>query len=160
LFAFVLVCGGVLLIPRKEKIPGRFHLPYINGRYVFPVIVAAAFIIAHSLSDAYFSNMFNFDYSSNEDYVSGKASFMDVATPNISLIIFWLVAIILAMLAFVKQYSLIPLMGVITCLYLLTGMTKSNWTWFIAWLVLGVIFYLMYGYRKSHLANTSSTEGS
>src|SRR5689334_6920687 len=29
LFAFVLVCGGVLLIPRKEKIPGRFNIPYI-----------------------------------------------------------------------------------------------------------------------------------
>jgi hypothetical protein len=85
---------------------------------------------------------------------------MDVATPNISLIIFWLIAIILAILAFVKQYSLIPLMGVITCLYLLTGMTKSNWAWFIAWLVLGVIFYLMYGYRKSHLANVKSVEGS
>jgi amino acid transporter len=27
LFAFVLVCGGVLLLPRKFKEPGKFHLP-------------------------------------------------------------------------------------------------------------------------------------
>src|SRR5215213_6114046 len=32
LFAFVLVCGGVLLIPAKEKQAGKFHLPYINGK--------------------------------------------------------------------------------------------------------------------------------
>ena len=42
LFAFVLVCGGVLLIPRKEKIPGRFTIPYINGQFIFPLIIALA----------------------------------------------------------------------------------------------------------------------
>ncbi|MBC7867595.1 MAG: amino acid permease [Gloeobacteraceae cyanobacterium ES-bin-316] len=152
LFAFVLVCGGVLLIPRKEKVPGRFHLPYINGQFIFPVIVIAAIATATVLSKTYFTNIFNFDFSSNEDYIAGKKTFMDLATPNISLILFWLIAISLAVLAFVKKYSLIPLMGVITCLYLLTGMSKSNWLWFIGWLVLGMIFYFMYGYRKSKLA--------
>jgi len=43
-------------------------------------------------------------------------------------------------------------MGLITCLYLLTGMTKSNWSWFLSWLVLGVIFYFLYGHKKSKLA--------
>ena len=33
LFAFVLVCGGVLVLPLKKKIPGRFHLPYFNGKF-------------------------------------------------------------------------------------------------------------------------------
>ena len=36
LFAFVLVCGGVLLIPRAEKQPWRFTMPFINGKYLFP----------------------------------------------------------------------------------------------------------------------------
>ena len=152
LFAFVLVCGGVLLIPRKEKIEGRFHLPYINGRYIFPAIVIGAMLLAYSLSNTYFNNMFNFDFSGNEDYVRNKKTFMDVAIPNISLILFWLIGIILAIGAFIKRWSLIPLMGVITCLYLLTGMSKSNWVWFIGWLILGVVFYFLYGYRKSHLA--------
>ncbi|MEO6583405.1 MAG: amino acid permease [Ferruginibacter sp.] len=152
LFAFVLVCGGVLLIPRKEKISGRFHLPYINGQYIFPLIVLAAMAVAYSLSNTYFKDMFNFDFSSNDDFATGKKTFMDVALPNLSLIIFWLIAIVLAVLAFLKKWSLIPLMGVITCLYLLTGMSKSNWVWFIGWLLLGVVFYFMYGYRKSKLA--------
>ena len=156
LFAFVLVCGGVLLIPAKEKLHGRFHLPYVNGQFIFPAIVVGAIILAVSLSKTYFADMFSFNFSNEEDYVSGKKTFMDMATPNISLIIFWIIALALAVLAFIKKYSLIPLMGVITCMYLLTGMSKSNWVWFIGWLVLGVVFYFMYGYKKSKLAPKQS----
>lgn len=153
LFAFVLVCGGVLLIPRKEKIGGRFHLPYINGQFIFPLIVIGAIIMAWSLSKTYFSGLFNFDYSADPDYAAGKKTFMDMAITNISLIVFWISAILLAVFAFIKKYSLIPLMGVITCMYLLTGMSKSNWVWFIAWLAIGIIIYFLYGYRKSKLAS-------
>lgn len=156
LFAFVLVCGGVLLIPRREKEPGKFHIPYIDGKFIFPLIVAAAIIMAQTLSKTYFADIFNFDFSGNEDYVSGKISYMDAATPNISLIIFWLSAIVLAIAAFIKKYSLIPLMGLITCMYLLTGMTKSNWAWFLAWLAIGLIIYFLYGYKKSRLATQSA----
>ncbi|HRD42663.1 MAG TPA: amino acid permease [Ferruginibacter sp.] len=151
LFAFVLVCGGVLLIPRKEKIGGRFHLPYINAQFIFPLIVLGAILIAHAISKTYFTDMFHFDFSANAEYAAGKKTFMDLATPNISLIIFWISAVLLAFMAFIKKYSLIPLMGVITCMYLLTGMSKSNWQWFIGWLLLGVIFYFFYGYRNSKL---------
>ncbi len=153
LFAFVLVCGGVLLIPRKEKQPGKFHLPYINGQFIFPLIVIGALFLARALSATYFTDMFNFDFSSNADYTGGKASFMDVATPNISLIVFWVSALLLSVLAFLKKYSLIPLMGLITCMYLLTGMTKSNWAWFLGWLAIGLVIYFLYGYKKSKLAS-------
>jgi len=156
LFAFVLVCGGVLLIPARQKEPGRFHIPYVNGQFIFPLIVIAAIITAQLLSKNYFAGLFNFDFSGNEDYVNNKISFMDAATPNISLIIFWLSAIILSVFAFIKKFSLIPLMGLITCLYLLTGMTKSNWAWFLSWLLIGVIFYFLYGYKKSKLALASA----
>ena len=152
LFAFLLVCGGVLLIPRKEKIAGRFHLPYVNGKIIFPIIVLGSLIVAYLLSHTYFTDMFNFDFSGNEDYAAGKISFMDAATPNISLIVFWLFAIVLAAFSFVRNFSLIPLMGVYTCGYLLTGMSMSNWLWFISWLILGLIIYLLYGHKKSKLA--------
>jgi amino acid transporter len=152
LFAFVLVCGGVLLIPPRKKEPGRFHIPYINARFIFPLIVIGAIVTAQLLSKKYFADLFNFDFSNNEDYVNNKISFMDAATPNISLVIFWLSAIALSVFAFIKKFSLIPLMGLITCLYLLTGMTKSNWAWFLSWLLLGIIFYFLYGYKKSKLA--------
>jgi basic amino acid/polyamine antiporter, APA family len=153
LFAFVLVCGGVLLIPRREKEAGRFHIPFINGQFVFPIIVLASMIGAAVLYKNYFSDMFNFDFSKNEDFIKGKISFMDAATPNISLIIFWISAVLLSVAAFIKKYSLIPLMGLITCMYLLTGMTKSNWAWFLSWLGIGLVIYFLYGYKKSKLAN-------
>ena len=152
LFAFVLVCGGVLLIPPKEKQHGRFHLPYINGQIFFPLIVVGALACIAIFSKKYFSSLFSFDFSGNQDYVNGKISFMDAATPNISLIIFWITALIISAFTLVKKYSLIPLMGLITCLYLLTGMTKSNWLWFLSWLLIGLVVYFLYGYRKSKLA--------
>lgn len=152
LFAFVLVCGGVLLIPRKEKTPGRFSLPYINGQFIFPLIVVGFFLLFALTNKNYVKELFDFDFSGNEDFIAGKATFMDLATPQISLIIFWLICLILAVLTLLRNYSLIPLMGVATCLYLLTGMTKSNWIWFLSWLALGLIVYFLYGYKKSKLA--------
>jgi hypothetical protein len=138
LFAFVLVCGGVLLIPIKEKMPGKFNMPYINSKILFPFIVAAAMITAHFAADNYFSQLF--------DITEENASF------NISSIIFWCIMIMLAITAFFKNWSLIPLLGLSTCMYLLTGMTGENWAWFGSWLALGLIIYFSYGYRKSKLA--------
>jgi len=152
LFAFVLVCGGVLLIPAKQKEHGKFNLPYVNGQFVFPLIIFGSMACLFAFTKNYFGSIFNFDFSSNTEYVEGKISFMDAALPNISIIIFWLVAIILSIAAFIKKYSLIPLMGLITCLYLLTGMTKSNWVWFLGWLAIGLVIYFLYGYKKSKLA--------
>ena len=152
LFAFVLVCGGVLLIPRKEKIPGRFTIPYINGQVIYPFIIAVAIILLIIYGGGYFRDAFNFNFSGSEDYKTGTSSFMDLATPKISIVVFWTVCIILSVLTVLKKYSLIPLMGVTTCLYLLTGMTKSNWAWFLGWLLLGLVIYFIYGYRNSKLA--------
>jgi amino acid transporter len=153
LFAFVLVCGGVLLIPRKEKVAGRFNMPYFNAQFIFPLLILASFVVLIVFAPGYFKDMFSFDFSGDPDLAANKVSFMDLATPKITLIIFWLSCIVLSILAFVKKYSLIPLMGVTTCLYLLTGMTKSNWAWFLGWLALGLVIYIFYGYRKSRLAN-------
>src|SRR4030095_9905074 len=65
LFAFVLVCGGVLLIPRKAKVAGRFSLPYINGQFIFPLIVIAAIVLITVYTKGYFSGMFNLDFSAD-----------------------------------------------------------------------------------------------
>jgi basic amino acid/polyamine antiporter, APA family len=141
LFAFVLVCGGVLLIPRKEKIAGKFNMPFVNGKYIFPLMVIAAIVIISVSNKNYFSDLFNIN--------------ADNASLNVSTIIFWIVIIILSIFSYIKSFSLIPLLGLTTCLYLLTGMTGENWAWFSSWLVLGLIVYFSYGYNKSKLALTS-----
>lgn len=137
LFAFVLVCGGVLLIPRKEKTPGKFNIPYINSKILFPIIIVAAFAMVFILDKQYFSNLFTITE--------------DNASYNISNIIFWCIMVILSVFAYIKNWSLIPLLGLSTCLYLLTGMTGTNWAWFGSWLVLGLLVYFSYGYKKSKL---------
>jgi basic amino acid/polyamine antiporter, APA family len=152
LFAFVLVCGGVLLIPRKEKTPGRFNMPYINAQLVYPALIVGTLVVLLLYWPRYYVDIFNFDFSDNEDYTNGTASFMDVAMPKISQVVFWVICLILSVITIIKKYSLIPLLGLTTCLYLLTGMTKNNWAWFLGWLALGLIIYFSYGYRKSKLA--------
>ena len=168
LFAFVLVCGGVLLIPKKEKQAGKFHLPYINGQFIFPLIIIAALVIILAFNHQYFQQLFHLSLTTEEaqgavagidqqktDLINNAINGAALAkeTINISTIIFWLICVVICILTFVKKYSLIPLLGLVTCLYLLTGMTAKNWAWFGSWLGLGLIVYFLYGYKKSHLAN-------
>ncbi|CAN5831094.1 amino acid permease [soil metagenome] len=140
LFAFVLVCGGVLLIPKKEKVAGKFNMPYVNSKYIFPLLVMSAIVIIKLANKDYFSALFNVTE--------------DNASLNVSTVILWIVLIILSILSYLKSFSLIPLLGLSCCLYLLTGMTGANWAWFGSWLALGLIFYFSYGYNKSKLAQT------
>ena len=87
LFAFALVAGGVLLLPRVAKQPGRFSLPYWNGQYAVPLIVAA-FIAAFNkrITDA----VVNISHDSYQE---------------ILFLVFVAVAIGLAILSFVKKFS-------------------------------------------------------
>ncbi len=140
LFAFVLVCGGVLTLPQRDKATkekGRFHLPYINGKFIVPAIILLTFILIFYFNPDFLSEQFN---------ISGEN-----AAKNIPMIVFLLICIFMAVLSFVKNLSLIPVLGLLSCCYLLTGMEASNWIWFSAWLGIGLVVYLCYGYRKSKL---------
>jgi basic amino acid/polyamine antiporter, APA family len=136
LFAFVLVCGGVLLLPRRTKEAGKFHLPYFSAQYIFPVLVLAAIAIITISFPTYFSDLFS-----------------EINTYNVSTILFWLCCLVLAVFAFLRRWSLLPLLGLVSCLYLLTGMTANNWLWFFIWFALGLLVYFMYGYKHSKLAS-------
>jgi APA family basic amino acid/polyamine antiporter len=141
LFAFVLVCGGVLLIPRRPKEAGKFNLPYVNSQFIFPVLVVIAVVLIHYLVPTYFATAL--------DFSEGK-----LAT-TIPLLLFFVLVVLLSVVTFVKKLSLIPLLGLISCCYLLTGMTISNWLWFGMWLFLGLIFYFSFGYKNSKLNQES-----
>jgi hypothetical protein len=67
------------------------------------------------------------------------------------MLIFFAVCIVMVVLSFVKEFSLIPVLGLVSCCYLLTGMAWSNWKWFFVWLVIGLIFYFSYGRKHSKL---------
>lgn len=152
LFAFVLVCGGVLLIPRKEKQEGKFHLPYINGKLIYPFIILGLFVLLSVTSERYFPELLNGDFSDHSGSANAGDYLFGTPVLKISTIIFWLFCLVLSVLTFMRKLSLIPLMGLTTCLYLLTGMSASNWKWFFIWFAIGLVFYFSYGYRKSKLA--------
>lgn len=67
------------------------------------------------------------------------------------MVVFIILCVVMAVLAFLKNLSLIPLLGLISCCYLLTGMAVSNWQWFGIWLVIGLVVYFLYGYKNSKL---------
>ena len=144
LFAFVLVCGGVLMLsPQSEaellerSTKGKFRIPYVNSKFIFPVIIAVATFLTIQFVPTFFSNIL--------DFSNGK-----MAT-NLPMLVFLLVCVVMSVLAIVKNLSLIPLLGLVSCCYLLTGMAVSNWMWFGVWLILGLIFYFIYGYKNSKL---------
>jgi len=147
LFAFVLVCGGVLMLSPQSAAEvaerkGKFRIPYINSKVIFPVmVISAAWIISY-----FFPHFF----TEACDYSTGKCA------TSIPMTVFIILCVVMAALAFLKNLSLIPLLGLVSCCYLLTGMAASNWMWFGTWLVIGLVFYFVYGYRKSRLASPSA----
>ena len=47
LFAFVVVCAGVLVLQNKKDIPrGKFKTPYVNGKYVMPLLLVGTIIFS------------------------------------------------------------------------------------------------------------------
>ncbi|RYY97062.1 MAG: amino acid permease [Chitinophagaceae bacterium] len=152
LFAFVLVCGGVLLLPRRQRVAGKFHLPYFNGGIVFPVLLAAALAFIIFRFPGYFSELLNGDFSDRSEAANAADYLFSTPAVKIATIIFWVSCFVLAGFAVVKKYSLIPLLGLVSCMYLLTGMSASNWKWFFIWFGIGLIVYFMYGFNKSKLS--------
>lgn len=138
IFAFVLVCGGVLLLPSKQKLKGRFHLPYINAKIIFPVLFLGGLTFFYFWQPEFFHNLMDW-----HDPTEGEF--------RISIFFFIIINLVLCVLAFVRNLSLIPLIGLSSCLYLLTGMSHNNWFWFILWFGIGMIIYFSYGYKNSKL---------
>lgn len=141
LFAFVLVCGGVLMLSpqseSEEPTKGKFRMPYINSKFIFPAIIALAITLLIVYVPNFFADAFDF----SEDKLA----------TNLPMIAFFILTIVMTVLAFVKNLSLIPLLGLVSCCYLLTGMAVSNWKWFGVWLVIGLVIYFCYGFRNSKL---------
>ena len=138
LFAFVLVCGGVVVLPRRTKTAGRFHLPHINSRWTAPVMLLVVIgIVAYGVP-SYFPGLLTID--------------VEHAAQQIPQLVFWPITVLVVVLAHLKNWSLIPVLGLLSCCYLLTGMAVSNWFWFAVWLVIGLVCYFAYGYRHSKLA--------
>lgn len=207
LFAFVLVCAGVLVLQNKPNIPrGKFKTPYVNAKYIMPVALilglvfsftynkdtAMAFInndkevnspstIVTSLSEnearVVYDHLLNLDtqkavtdsqdlehilshyhndiseyttlvdslpIADNLKYESG----FDLFKHKIPMWIFFISLIFLAIWSYRQNLSLIPLLGLICCLYMMAQLSVWNWIYFSIWLLVGLLIY--FGFSRKH----------
>ncbi len=135
LFAFVLVCFGVLVLPKiSPDIKAKaFRLPYINGQFIIPVLAAIfIFLSKERITEA-------FSQSGNEGY------------QEILFLVFIFILIIVSIFSFLKKYSIIPIIGAMCCLYLMIEIPPVSWLWFFIWMAIGLVFYASYGKKHSKL---------
>jgi amino acid transporter len=134
LFAFVLVCGGVLLLPRETKDPGRFSLPHVDGRWIVPLACLAM--------------LFAFRTRIAESWTHA----IDGSSQQAMFLIFILLSVTMSALTFLRRYSLIPVLGVLSCCYLMIEIPAKSWMVFFGWMAVGLTVYFGYGRQKSRLA--------
>lgn len=208
LFAFVLVCAGVLKLQTVPDAPrGKFRTPYMNAKYIMPLLIVLAGVLSYTYNKENVIRFFKndpvmvdastlignaekeellliknyvvendgagFDKASNdlESYLSnlppGNYELLvksldipqnkkfeegwNVFKHKIPLWIFMICSLVLSYYAFTKNLSLIPLLGLISCLYMMSELGISNWIGFGIWLLVGLVIYFLYSVRKSKL---------
>ena len=140
LFAFVLVSGGVLLLDRPDS--RRKYVPYVNSQYLVPVALILITILAH---------VFN-----GEGVVAFFSMSGDLPS-KVPLFIWMIFAALMAFWCFRHKLTLIPVLGVLTCSYLMTELGVTNWIRFALWLIAGLVVYFLYGYKHSKLGQPART---
>lgn len=209
LFAFVLVCAGVLRLQNDPSAPrGKFKTPYINSRYISPLLFITACILCWQLNTENMHDFFvarklasseeiltrldanslsslqqtakqkfaaSFEVSQDQGialeninslkhtdriallrtanlpdeqkYASGWMVFFR----NIPMWIFIFISLLLVIWSYTKNLSLIPVLGLVSCLYMMAEIELENWIGFAIWLILGLFIYFGYSYNNSKL---------
>ena len=150
LFAFVVVCAGVLFKDKEFKESGTRFVPYINSQFLLPVILAIVFGAIYYFNPTFISDAVTITPAEGETWFGAFSH-------KIPLIFFVIIALLLLILSLVKKLSLIPILGLLSCLYLMTELGVTNWMRFGIWLLVGIMIYVLYGYRNSKLHQREET---
>ena len=148
LFAFVVVCAGVLFKDAEFKESGTRFVPYINAQIFLPIILIAVVGIVYYFDPTFVGDFLTLTPAEGE-------SMLGAFSHKIPGILFLIVAAALLFFSLSKKLSLIPILGLLSCLYLMTELGITNWLRFGLWLLAGLVIYGLYGYRNSKL-NTRS----
>jgi APA family basic amino acid/polyamine antiporter len=207
LFAFVLVCAGVLVLQNRPDVQrGKFKIPYVNSKYIVPVALIAVIMLCFvkfktettdfitnktkindpvtfikSLSDTEIATVKN-EISASPVVLQGKQidaeAYLNSLTPvqydefmakssisfdkkyesgwglfkhKIPMWIFLFICLVITYYCVTKNLSLIPVLGLLSCLYMMCELGISNWIGFGIWLVVGLVVYFAYGFHNSKL---------
>ena len=210
LFAFVLVCAGVLVLQNRTDIPrGKFKTPYVNSKFILPVLIIIGLVFAFG-----YNKKATMDFIMNETQINSSAAIITSLnkqetkkvydylvnidaknstdqTPDLELLLaqyhkddakyatviaglpiadsvkyesgfslfkhkipMWIFLFVLAGLvvwSFRSNLSLIPLLGLICCLYMMAELSVWNWIYFGIWLLIGLAVYFSFGRKHSKL---------
>ncbi len=147
LFAFVLVCGGVLILQNSpQKIERKFKTPYINSKFIAPALFLGIWAALIIFRPDVVSSMV-----ATTDPTDSTLQGWEVFKHKIPLLGYIVLATILVVQCFRKSLSLIPVLGVLTCGYLMTELGWTNWYRFLIWLGIGLVIYFFYSFSHSKL---------
>lgn len=212
LFAFVLVCAGVLVLQNKKDIPrGKFKTPYVNSKYVIPFLLAAGLFYAFQYNNKATMGFIMNETQTNkaeaivtelnkEDSQKVYAYLMSIDTDKttigkpdlenllskyqddeakyatvvaglpiddslkyesgfslfkhkIPMWIFLFTLVGLTFWSFKENLSLIPLLGLVSCLYMMAELSVWNWIYFTMWLLIGLVIYFGFSRKNSKLSH-------
>ncbi len=152
LFAFVVVCAGVLFKDKEfREQGGRRYVPYINSQFILPVLLLIVFGTIYYLSPGFYSDLVTIVPEEGE-------TMLGAFSHKIPIISFAILLIVMLFLSFTKKLSLIPILGLLLCSYLMTELGITNWTRFGIWLMVGVRIYRIYGIKHSNLNTDGKIE--
>jgi len=146
LFAFILVCGGVIILQERDKqnatdnhlATPKFKTPYINGQFIVPVLLIIGLVL-------FFKDPANVE--STFPFHKGFSEWKH----QIPFWIFIFVSIYIAVKTFIKKWSLIPVLGFLSCSMLVSTLGVVNWMRFLIWMAIGFVIYFSYGIKHSKL---------
>ncbi len=210
LFAFVLVCAGVLVLQNKTDIPrGKFKTPYVNSKYIMPILISIGVVFAFG-----YNNKATMSFLTNETQINSSEEIITALDQNstkkvydylvridsknstsekpdlelllnqyqqdevkyasvvkglpvdeaikyqsgfdlfkhkIPMWIFLIVLFGLTIWSYRQNLSLIPLLGLISCLYMMAELSVWNWIYFTIWLLIGLVIYFSFSRKNSKL---------
>lgn len=140
LFAFCMVCGGVLKLRMDPNAPpSKFKTPYVNSKYITGGLFVLSLVLLFTYEREYMNTLL---------MPSGFSSFLH----NSPMYVFFIGFALLSVFSFRYNFSLIPVLGLLSCFYMLSQLGYKNWLYFTAWLLLGLLIYFVYGRKHSKLA--------
>jgi len=139
LFAFMLVCGGVMILEEdNEPNQGKFKVPYVNGRYIAPLVMIFVFAMVNYYFPEDVKNFFTYDK-------------WETFREKIPMYIYLFFCLYILIRTIRKKSSLIPVLGLLTNGFLVAKLSWINWVGFSIWLLIGLAIYFLYGFKHSKL---------
>lgn len=157
LFAFTIVCAGVLVKDKEFSGQKRF-VPYLNSRFIAPAIFVIGWFLVIYLNGEAVSKFFGDLTPTAQEAKDGYETTIWVFFHRLPYFAFTFFSLVMVVLCFIKRLSLIPVLGVMCCTYLMTELGWKNWWRFGLWMLVGFIVYFFYSYSHSKLHKREEAE--